>query len=80
MRRDVSNILKQWKDEAKIDGIILISGYPSFGDTFKICTAHPGPMIGKGGELYNKYKEKFQQINPHLKSIEFVETDNWYIK
>lgn len=80
MRKDISSIIKEWKDEAGVKSIILISGYPSFGKTFKICTDKPGYMIGKGGELYNKYKEKFKKINPTLECIEFVETDSWYIK
>ena len=27
-----------------------------------------------------KYKEKLKLINPHLKDIEFIETDKWFIR
>ena len=51
MRKEISNIIKEWKDEAGIKGIILVSVYPDFRDTIKICTDRAGLMIGKGGEL-----------------------------
>ena len=37
-------------------------------------------MIGKGGELVDKYKEKLKEFNSYLERIEFVETDSWYIQ
>ena len=37
-------------------------------------------MIGKGGVLVDKYKEKLKHYNHKLERIEFVETDSWYIK
>ena len=80
MRKEISNIIKEWKDEAGVDGIILVGVYPSFRKTIKICTDKPGFMIGKGGELIKKYQEKLKEINHNLKNIEFVETDCWYIK
>ena len=80
MRKDVSNIIKEWKDEAGVKGIVLVSVYSSFRDTIKICTDRPGAMIGKGGELFDKYKKKLKELNPNLEHIEFVETDSWYIR
>lgn len=80
MRKDISNIIKEWKDEAGVKGIILVGAYPSIRETIKICTDRPGFMIGKGGELVNKYTEKLKEICPKLKEIEFVETDSWYIR
>ena len=35
MRKDISSIIKEWKDEAGVKSIILISGYPSFGKLLK---------------------------------------------
>lgn len=80
MRKEISNIIKEWKDEAGIKGIILVSVYPDFRDTIKICTDRAGLMIGKGGELIDKYKEKLKEYNSKLERIEFVETDSWFIK
>lgn len=80
LRRDLSEIIKEWKDEAGVEDIILIGVYADFRDTIKICTNKPGWMIGKGGELLYKYKEKLKLVNPHLKDIEFIETDKWYIR
>lgn len=80
MRKEISNIIKEWKDEAKVKGVVLVGVYADFKDTIKICTDSPGLMIGKGGELVDKYKEKLKEFNPKLEHIEFVETDSWYIR
>ena len=80
MRKDISALIKDWKDEAGVTGIILVGAYPSIRDTIKICTDKPGLMIGKGEGLFNKYKEKLKDVCPDLQNIEFVETDSWYIR
>lgn len=80
MRKEISNIIKEWKEEAGVKGIILVGVYPDFRDTIKICTDRPGFMIGKGGELVDKYKERIKEFNPNLEKIEFVETDSWFVK
>lgn len=80
MRKEFSEIIKEWKNEAGVDDIVLIGAYADFRDTIKICTSKPGWMIGRGGELVYKYKEKLKLLNPRLKDIEFVETDRWYIR
>lgn len=80
MRKEMSNIIKEWKEEAGVKGIILVGAYPEFRDTIKICTDKPGLMIGKGGELVDKYKEKLKEHNKELEHIEFVETDRWFIR
>ena len=36
MRKDISNIIKEWKDEANIKGVVLVSVYADFKDTIKI--------------------------------------------
>lgn len=66
MRKDIATIIKEWKDEAGVKGVVLTSPYSSFDNTIKICTDRPGLLIGKGGELVNKYREKLKTINPHL--------------
>ena len=80
MRKEISNIIKEWKDEAGVKGIVLVSPYSSFRDIITICTDRPGYMIGKGGELVNKYTERLREHNPQLDHIEFMETDNWFIR
>ena len=80
MRKEIANIIKQWKTEAGVESIILVGVYPSFRKTIKICTDKPGYMIGRGGELINKYREKLKEINPNLENIEFIETDSWFIR
>ena len=49
LRRDLSEIIKEWKNEAGVEDIILIGVYADFRDTIKICNNKPGWMIGKGG-------------------------------
>ena len=75
-----SYIIKEWKDEAGIKGIILVSTLPEYRDTIKICTDRPGLMIGFHGVLVDKYKDKLKAVCPKLEHIEFIETDSWYIK
>lgn len=80
MRKDISNIIKEWKDEAGVKGIILVGAYPEIRETIKICTDKPGLMIGYHGKLIEQYREKLKQICPSIKEIEFVETDSWYVR
>lgn len=80
MERRLTEIIKQWKDEAGVKGIIQINAYPTSRGTLTICTDRPGIMIGRGGCLIDKYREKIQKEYPDIKKIEFVETDRWYIR
>lgn len=80
MNKDVSKIITQWKREAGVKGIILVGAYPEIRETIQICTSRPGLMIGKYGELYEKYKSRLKKICPQLKKIEFIETASWYIR
>lgn len=80
MRKEISKIIKEWKDEAGVNSIVLVSVYSDFRDTIKICTDKCGYMIGFKGELHNKYFNKLKEVNSHLEKVEFVETDSWYIK
>lgn len=80
MRKEISSIFEEWKREAGVEGVILLGVFPKLRDTIKVCTDKPGFMIGKGGILVEKYKEKLKRYNHKLERIEFVETDSWYIK
>ena len=80
MRREISSIIKKWKEEAGVNGIVLVSAFSGFSDTITICTDRPGLMIGIGGHRVERYMEKLKEVNPNLMTINFVETDGWYIK
>ena len=80
MKRNLTKIIKEWKDESGVKGIIQINACPTVRATLTICTDRPGLMIGKGGCLIDKYREKIQKEYPNIKKIEFVETDSWYIR
>ena len=80
MKRNLTKIIKEWKDEAGVKGIIQINACPTVRDRLTICTDRPGLMIGKGGCLIDKYREKIQNEYPNIRKIEFVETDSWYIR
>ena len=80
MKKAVSNIIKEWKTEAGVKGIVLVGAFSEYRSTIKICTDRPGLMIGKCGELVDKYKNKLRVHNPKLETIEFVETDSWYVR
>ena len=80
MRKEISNIIKEWKDEAGVDGVVLVGMHYYKDGKLKICTNRPGLMIGLCGELVRKYKERLNKIDKYIKEIEFVETDSWYIR
>ena len=80
MERRLTEIIKQWKDEAGVKGIIQINALPTVRHTLIICTDRPGFMIGKGGCLVDKYREKIQKEFPNINEINFVETHSWYIR
>ena len=80
MERRLTEIIKQWKDEAGVKGIVQISSLPTVRHKLTICTDRPGLMIGKGGCLIDKYREKIQKEYSNIKEIKFVETDSWYIR
>ena len=80
MKRNLTKIIKEWKDEAGVKGIIQINELSTVRSALTICTDRPGLMIGKGGCLVDKYREKIQKEHPNIKEIKFVETDSWYIR
>lgn len=80
MQREILHIIREWKKEARVDGIIQVSAFAGSKDVIKICTDKPGWFIGMHGTSYDYYLEKLKKVNPRLKSIEFIETDSFYIK
>ena len=80
MRREISKIIKEWKDEAKVPEVIQVSPYSSTSKTITIFTSKPGWLIGKNGVLHNKYFDKLKEVNKNLSELKYVETDGWYVK
>ena len=69
MNREFSKIIKNWKDEAKVDGIILLGAGAPYSSTITINTDRPGAMIGRAGNTYYKYKEIIQRNLPATVSL-----------
>ena len=42
-----------------------------------IYTTRPGLMIGAGGEIVNKYKEKMKEVFPLFERFLFKEVGEW---
>ena len=80
MTKEISKLIKQWKDEAGVDGIVLVGMHYYKDGKLKICTNRPGLMIGYKGELVYKYTELLNKADKYIKGVEFVETDSWYIR
>ena len=80
MTREISKLIKEWKDEAGVNGVVLVGMHYYKDGKLKICTDRPGAMIGFGGTLVRKYQEKLNKVDMYIKEIEFVETDPWYIR
>ena len=80
MTREIHNIIKEWKHEAGVQGIIL-TGYTSPNSPFlTIFTSNPGLMIGYHGELKDKYIKKLRTVMNGLIEVHFVITDKYYIR
>lgn len=80
MNKEIINIIEEWKHEAGVKGIILVSRHADTHSVIKICTHSPKDMIGEKYALINKYRAKLKEINPNLKHIELVNTEMWYIR
>ena len=80
MTKEIRAIIKAWKDEAGVTGIIQVGMHYYKDGKLKICTNKPGLMIGFRGELVNKYAEMLNKADRYIKEVEFVETDSWYIR
>ena len=80
MRKELLNVIKEWKKESRVRSIILINANCTDSKVLTICTSKPGLMIGKKGVMINKYLTKIKEIAPNIENVEFVETDSWYIR
>lgn len=79
VNKEISKVLKQWKRESGVDGIILVGAFPEVKDSIKLCSNRPDLLIGNNRNLINKYKKDLKRICPSIKRIELIDTKNWYV-
>lgn len=71
MRKRYETILNKWCEEAKVE--TPVGYYDNHNGVFEIYTDKPGHMIGKGGELYNKFAAILSEEFHRNYQIKFVE-------
>lgn len=70
--RSVQKILKEWRNESRNPHLCL---YKLDKDTLIIYTDRPGYMIGRAGQLVDKYRKKISEASfGTIKNVSFVET------
>lgn len=72
-------ILEKWKREARAGGVIQFK-FNCITGHLKVYTSHPGWLIGKAGYLVEKYRIIFKEKIPEFKTLEIIETDNYFVK
>ena len=76
MNKIIYKIIKKWKKEAGVNGVIQWK--LCMDKTLKIFTSQPGYLIGKGGLLINKYNKILKkELGATFNRVEFIET-SWY--
>ena len=80
MVKPLRNIIKDWKTEAKADGLIHVNYGAPYKKELILYTGQPGMLIGRAGDLYYKYTQIIKETFPYIKEIKLVEVDGWYIK
>ena len=71
-RREISEVMRQWKNECQITHMIL---FRYSRNVLTVCTDKPGIMIGYRGDTVYKYTEIFKSKDKHFERIDFIETD-----
>lgn len=70
--RSVQKILKEWRNESRNPHLCL---YKLDKDTLIIYTDRPGYMIGRAGQLVDKYRKKISEASfGTIKNVSFIET------
>lgn len=68
----VRDVLKEWKDDAKVTHLML---YKLRDGVLTVYTDQPGPLIGRGGERVNRFKQKLLALPIyHINEVRFEET------
>lgn len=70
--RAMQKVLRDWRLESKNPHLCL---YKLDKDTLIIYTDRPGYMIGRAGQLVDKYRKKISEASyGTIKNVSFVET------
>lgn len=69
--------LEDWCAEAKLTEPIAYSY--NYHEGFTIYTTRPGYLIGKGGNLINKYRTRLKEEFHKTNDIKFVEIKNGFV-
>lgn len=72
----IQKILKKWKKES---GVMRVIQYTYKNGLLTIYTSQPGWLIGKKGELANKYIQIFKKEIPDFKDLTFIETEYYWV-
>lgn len=68
----VRDVLKEWKDDAKITHLML---YSLRKNVLTVYTDRPGPLIGCCGERIARYQEKLKALPIyHIEEVRLEET------
>ena len=81
--RGLSDLLKEWHDEAGLtnkDIIVVAARTKKDPGTLKLCTNKPELLSGKDGDLVNKYKNIIREKYPDVTKIKFIRPEMWYIR
>ena len=81
-------MMRKWKEEANVTSTVLFSAHSKNKEEnddsdieLVICTNRPGPFIGRGGHLIDKYRDLLERglSTPKYQrkiSIKFIETED----
>lgn len=81
--KELTKIIKDWKDEAGLaesDIIMIAARAKKESGTLKLYLNKPGVLAGAHGELVNKYTNIIREKFPDVIRVHFVRTEAWYIK
>jgi ribosomal protein S3 len=68
----VRDVLKEWKDDAKVTHLMLYKLRAGVLTVYPDC---PGPLIGRGGERVDRFKQKLLALPIyHIKEVRLEET------
>lgn len=74
----IQEILKQWKEDSKADGVLQFK-YSYLDGTLWLYTHYCGYYIGRAGTLVDKYRAILQKEIVGFTELKFTETDYYYI-
>lgn len=78
--KKIKDLMKQWKAEANIKGVVLYNVKGHYNDnneteyTLYICTNSPGSFIGPGGDRVADYEHRISLLVGKRVKVHFIET------